>query len=273
MLNEFSLIIVPEEDESEGASVYIEGTIGGRPYRFLFDTGAGKTSVVHDEYTDTFGAVEKRESSGTFAKHADDLIIVPRLEIGPLVKENVTLARMGKGQAKRRNFLGMDLLKEFSYHFLFDENRVLVVTGEELEGLVTIGNQQSLWLDKANHPYLEVLVGVQKANVVWDTGASITVADMNFVQRYPEFFQQVGHSVGTDSTGATMETPMFLMSEATMGDRVFPPHKVAGVDLSHINATIERPMDLILGYNTICKANWVFDFPGKRWGISKWLGG
>ncbi len=69
-----------------------------------------------------------------------------------------------------------------------------------------------------------------------------------------------------------MEAPMFIMSAAVIGDTLFPPHKVAGVDLSRVNSTIERPMDLILGYSTLSKANWLFDFPGKRWAISKRLG-
>jgi hypothetical protein len=31
-------------------------------------------------------------------------------------------------------------------------------------------------------------------------------------------------------------------------------------------------MDLILGYNTLRQANWLFDFPRRRWAISKRLG-
>jgi len=31
--------------------------------------------------------------------------------------------------------------------------------------------------------------------------------------------------------------------------------------------------DLILGYSTLSKANWLFDFPRKKWAISKLLGG
>jgi len=53
---------------------------------------------------------------------------------------------------------------------------------------------------------------------------------------------------------------------------VFPPHRVAGVDLSHVNSTIEVRMDMILGYGTLRKANWLFDFPRKRWAITKRLG-
>jgi hypothetical protein len=69
-----------------------------------------------------------------------------------------------------------------------------------------------------------------------------------------------------------METPMFIMAETTIGGHTFPPRRVAGVDLSQVNATIEVPMDLILGYSTMRKANWLFDFPQRKWAISRWLG-
>jgi hypothetical protein len=39
-----------------------------------------------------------------------------------------------------------------------------------------------------------------------------------------------------------------------------------------VNATIEVPMDLILGYSTLNKAHWLFDFPGQRWAVLKRLG-
>jgi hypothetical protein len=48
-------------------------------------------------------------------------------------------------------------------------------------------------------------LGDVTASAVWDTGASLTIVDMNFVQKHPECFQQAGQSSGTDSTGATME--------------------------------------------------------------------
>jgi hypothetical protein len=39
-----------------------------------------------------------------------------------------------------------------------------------------------------------------------------------------------------------------------------------------VNDSIEVPMDLILGYTTLSQANWLFDFPDKRWTISKHWG-
>jgi len=43
------------------------------------------------------------------------------------------------------------------------------------------------------------------------------------------------------------------------------------VDLSRANATLDLPMDLILGYTTLRQANWLFDFPAKRWAITRRL--
>jgi len=100
-----------------------------------------------------------------------------------------------------------------------------------------------------------------------DTGAGITIADMGFIKKHPAFFQEAGQSSGTDSTGAKMETPMFIMAATTIGSRAFPPHKVAGVDLSQVNSTLAVPMDLVLGYSTLSQANWWFEFSRPEMGL------
>ena len=77
---------------------------------------------------------------------------------------------------------------------------------------------------------MTVYVGEVQANTVWDTGAGITIADQTFIERHPALFQPIGQSTGKDSTGASVETPMFIMAAVTIAAHQFPPHKVAGVD-------------------------------------------
>src|SRR4051812_4429905 len=89
----FSLTLKPDAEEAEAAEIYVDGSIGGRPYRFLLDTGAGKSSVVSDEYTSQFASSEKHTSSGVFAKSSENLISVPSIVMGPIVRENFTLVR------------------------------------------------------------------------------------------------------------------------------------------------------------------------------------
>ena len=260
----FDLIIKPDEEVVEAAEILVEGAIDGRPYRFLLDTGAARTRVAFDNYTATFDCIEKNNSSGVFAASSQDVIRVPRIELGPISKQNFPLVRLGENDPERTNLIGMDLLKDFCCHFFFNENRVVVQ-----EELAFDLHFQELILSQKFHPYVDIQFGKLKARAVWDTGAGITVADMNFIEKYPAFFQQLGKSQGTDSTGTELEAPLFIMAPTIIGNHEFPPHKVAGVDLSHVNTTTEMSMDLILGYTTLRQANWVFDFPRKRWAISK----
>lgn len=265
----FDLIIQPDEDEAEAAEVLVDGAIGGRNYRFLLDTGAAKSSVQYDDYTATFPAVEKNSSSGVFAGGEEDVIVAPSIEVGPIFRRGFALTRMAEPNPIRRNLIGMDLLKDFCLHFLFDENRVLVDPEGDAEASYPL---QDLFLDKRHHPYIGLDFGGLKAKAVWDTGSSITVVDSNFVARHPELFQDAGHSTGTDSTGTEMQTPMYMMAASVIGGHQFAPQKVAAVDLAPVNATIEIPMDVIVGYNILSKAHWWMDFARRRWAISKMLG-
>jgi predicted aspartyl protease len=267
-MGELKLIIQPDVDEVGAAEVLVDGWIGDRPYRFLLDTGAAKTSVLPDDYLATFDSADQDASSGVFAAHREDLITVPNITVGSITRQNFTLTRASQNHPGIRSLIGMDLLKDYVCHFVFEDNRVLVDADDaNAPGYAW----QDLFLDKRFHPYVEVQFGTAKAHAVWDTGSSITVVDTNFIDNHPALFQTAGQSTGTDSTGASVETPMFLMAECTIGGSIFPAQRVAGVDLAMVNATLEMPMDLILGYPTLSKANWIFDFPHRRWAISKRL--
>jgi predicted aspartyl protease len=241
----FDLIVQPDAQDADAAEVFVDGAIDGRPYRFLLDTGAARSCV-----------------------RSDDLITVPSLTVGPISRTNFTLVRAAEGDAGRQTLIGMDLLKDLRCHFRFDERRVLVdEDGAEEDGAAF----ETLFLDQRAHPYVPVQLGDVIASAVWDTGASMTVVDTNFVARTPGFFPAAGTSTGTDSTGAQQETPMYVMAVATIGGYTFPTQRVAAVDLSQVNATLERPMDLIVGYNAYSKACWLFDFPRRRWRITVML--
>ncbi len=265
---ELKLIIVPDDDDPDAAGVFVDGHIGGRPYRFLLDTGAARTHVIFDDYTATLSAHAKDESSGVFAKSSDDLIVVPELSVGPISRQDFEVVRLPEGAPERDSLIGMDLLKDFCCHFRFDEARVEIDSQDSFAGTAF----HTLRLDQRFHPYIDVQPGRAMANAVWDTGASLTVVDANFIAQHPDSFEPAGQSTGTDSTGFQMETPMFRMAPAVIGGRSFPAQRVASVDLGRVNATLDLPMDLILGYNTLSKAQWCFDFPRQRWAITQWLG-
>lgn len=258
------LLIHPDPDDTQAAELYVDGLLDGRPYRFLLDTGAARTRVLVDPYTDSFPSHQTHSSSGVFARSSNDLITISRLDVGPIRANSLTVVRAPGSPPEMHNLIGMDVLQFHRCHFQFDEARVLIDEEEESDH-----HFYSLLTDQKFHPYITPQFGNVTAHAAWDTGASITIVDMAFVQKHPEFFQEGDSSTGTDSTGMSMDTPMYTMAPAFIGDTFFPPHSVAGVDLSEVNAMIEIPMDFILGYSTLRHANWLFDFPNKRWAITK----
>lgn len=263
-MKEIELIIKPDENEREVAEVLIQGKINGRDYCLLLDTGAASTTLVSDNYIDQLECLKKSQAHGVFSSSEEDVIKVSSIEIGPICKHFIEVKRLHKNYTAR-NLVGMDILKDYSYAFCFDQNKLVI--NPELND----ANYQELVLGKRHHPYVDVFFQEIKANAVWDTGAGITVVDLNFIYAHPNFFEEIETSNGMDSTGAVKESPIFIMKSTKIADREFPSHKVAGVDLSHVNKTTEIPMNMILGYSTLSKANWLFDFPNKKWAVLKKL--
>jgi hypothetical protein len=103
----------------------------------------------------------------------------------------------------------------------------------------------------------------------WDTGAGATVVNRDFWLGHPGLFEPIGTSAGTDGLGEQVETPLLRVAGPVIGQRAFGSHKVVAVDLSGVNSTLDYPMDLILGYPTIRQADWLFDFPARRWAVTR----
>lgn len=254
-----------KKDEADGsAEILVDGIIEGENYSFLLDTGAARTSVKTDVYISKYNSIGEFQGNGVFSSSREEKIVIPNIKVGPIIKENFIIYRTNINVEHTRNLLGMDFLKEHSYYFYFDDNKVVVNQSNKLER----GNFEDLVLDRKGYqPYIIVKYGKTEARAVWDTGAGITVVDLNFIRDNPGYFEEIGTSEGTDSTGHSMNTPMFLMSTTIIGNYEFPIHKVVGVDLSHVNSRADIKMDLILGYSTLSKANWFLDFPKKKWSI------
>jgi predicted aspartyl protease len=264
-MKEIELIIKPDVNESEVAEVLVQGKIDGIDYSFLLDTGAASTTLVNDEYIGKLETLKKSTAHGVFSSSEEDLIKISKIEIGPISMDCVEVKRLNKKHRSARNLVGMDILKDFSFEFCFQKNKMII--NPELYDV----NFQKLVLGKKYHPYVELFLQEIKANAVWDTGAGITVVDLNFIKANPNSFEEIETSKGIDSTGAEQESPLFIIKTPKIADTVFPSHKVAGVDLSYVNGTTEKPMDIILGYSTLSKANWFLDFPNKRWAILKMI--
>jgi hypothetical protein len=255
------LIIEPDADEPDFASVLVDATIAGRPYRLMLDTGASQTDLDPDDYTSGLTPVSEDSSAGVFGVPvAYPVVTITDLVVGPLrlAALDVRLNERAAGGA-----LGMDVLGRHRCHFRLDAGTLNVdpPPGAELENEVL--------MDRRGHPFIEVRWPGASGRALWDTGSGPTVVNRDFWHRHPALFEQIGMLEGTDAGGERAETPLLLMAESVIGQRTFARHKAVAVDLSLVNSAADYPMDLILGYPALRQADWLFDFPARRWTLTR----
>jgi hypothetical protein len=256
------LIIEPDPDDPGCADVFVDGTVAGRPYRFVLDTGAAQTQLETDEYTASLSQTSSESSGGAFSDPVSyPVVTVTDLAVGPLRAATLEVTRAGNGPHVR-NVLGMDVLRHHCCHFRLDASALDVETSPSQL------TDQDLTLDRRGHIHVELHWPGLTAHACWDTGAGATLVNLDFWLAHPELFEPVGTSVGTDVSGAQVETPALLMAETVIGGRTFNGNGAFAVDLSAPNRTAEIPMDLILGYPTLRQADWLMDFPARRWAIT-----
>jgi gag-polyprotein putative aspartyl protease len=253
------LIIEPDPDDPDFASVLVEATVAGRPYRLLLDTGAARSQLDADEYTLSLSPVPGDGSSAAFGGQVTDPVVtITDLVAGPLWIPALDVTR---SERRLANLLGMDVLGQHRCHFRLAEAVLdLEAPGYEASHELLVGPR--------GHPYVEVNWPGVSGLACWDTGAGATVVNRAFWLEHPELFEPIGTSAGTDAHGEQVETSLLLMSGPVIGQRSFGSHKAVAVDLSGVNSTLEYPMDLILGYPTIRQADWLFDFPARRWAVT-----
>jgi hypothetical protein len=253
------LIIEPEPDDPGCASVLVDATIAGRRYRLLLDTGAARTQLDPDEYTSALRPVGQDSSSAAFGGRATDQVVtITDLAVGQLRVARLDVTRSQRATGSR---LGMDVLGQYRCHFRLAAGVLDLAASGQLAG-------HELVLDQRAHPYLPVSWPGVTASACWDTGSSATIVNRDFWLGHPELFEQIGVSIGTDGNGQRAETPLLLMAGPVIGERTFGGHRAVAVDLSAVNSTLAYPMDLIVGYPTIRQADWLFDFPARRWTLT-----
>jgi len=257
------LLVETDPDEPDFASVMIDATVVGRRYRLMLDTGAARTHLDADEYIKSLPVVGEHASAGSFGRLVTYPVVrIPCLTAGALDVGALDVTT-SEHQAGPGGVLGMDVLGRRRCHFRVDFGVL------ELDALPERPLDHQLLTGSRGHVYVDVSWPGVTARACWDTGAGATLVSEAFWHAYPQLFSRVGTVNGTDASGDHMETPQLLMAGPVIGAQPFAKHKVVAVNLSGMNDTSDRPADLVLGYPTIRQADWLFDFPARRWTITR----
>ncbi len=118
------------------------------------------------------------------------------------------------------------------------------------------------------HPHVDVIWGDLRVLAVWDTGASASIVDPRLVRENPQLFSAPRAVTGRDASGAVVTGDMVTMAPCTIGGRDFAASQAAVVPLTALRDVDGRPVDMIVGWPLIGSADWILDFPGRRWAFA-----
>jgi len=250
--------IETDAEDPDQALPFVNVVVAGRAIRALLDTGAGRTTVEPSA-----GAIlETRpaEGSGVFGGQGERHVWRTTVElgnrhIGPI---DLDTRRADEG----RDLIGQDVLAQFRCEYRFADAVV------RLDGPMPVETHQ-VFLDRGRHIYLDVIWPDATASAVLDTGASVSVVDAAFAAAHPSMFSNDSSSQGTDASGTTLETPMVQMQGPHILGKAFASTTAAVVDLTRVNQSIERRMDLIIGWPILRQANWVIDHASCSGGLTE----
>ena len=252
-----SLLVEPDPDDAECATVQVAVEVDRERHWFVLDTGAARTSVVGVDQFAELTVVDSHESSGVFGPIHQDVVRIASLTCGPIVVTGLDVVR-NVAASGRSHLLGMDVLSGWALRF--DGDAAVLDLRPSGAWPVDLDLDQSV----RGHPFVAVEWAGATGRACWDTGAGITVVDRAWHAAHSELFTPAGRATGTDSTGATMETDLFRAAPCQIGGVAFAAHKVAVTDLPQKNGR----MDLVLGWPALRQAVWTFDFPLKRWSVT-----
>jgi hypothetical protein len=254
-----ALRLVPEEDDPRLFLPFAPVEINGVELEALVDSGAGRTQVV-----DQPGLIVK----GSASQDGVGAFGVPTRSIGRSIVScrlagidtgEVEVDVVASGVPQQLNLIGQDVLGRFRCIYRLAD-RVMTLDP------APPADTQPVHLGVNRHVYLEATwpKADAAASAVFDTGAAVTVVDDRFAGMHQELFTPQGTSTGVDVTGHSLETRMATMRAPRILGKQLAEALVAIVDLSAANRTLDRPMDLILGWTLLSQADWYIDHPGRR---------
>lgn len=263
-----SRIPIQMNGQGAGSQMTVACTLNSVEQRTcVLDTGAALSTLKEfpkTAYTRK-GVVEDSGFSGQKTKC--DVIEVPELKVGDLLKLNQTLLVCPSAPF---DFIGLDVLKDDHLALVLDLRK----PGESFVGyadyLPSVNVSTMRWLSEVNPlRKLILLSGIrlgetEVAQTFFDTGSD-SIVDLEFTNAHPQTLRKFNKTEGQDVSGNPIEQYLILGPAITTANQTLSkPGMLTSTSLANVGLT-DAKVDLLIGQNHANGALWAFDFVKTQW--------
>jgi hypothetical protein len=248
---------------AEGDLFFVDCKVDGAAERCQLDTGENTTATLRRSAAfDRLPVVEAGKTVGVSGVAvASNFVHVARIEVGGIAVEDLDdiqvltrphpFSSLGLGFFERLGTVTFDFARG-------ELRRDGPAPGRRCPGAFAVTNVMRV----------PAALSGQSVSVAWDTGASSTVADIDFVRAHPALFAFVRDlPSGADATSVGVPAQLFKAATISVCGRDFHDVFVVGVDMSAGRARIPDLPDVILGANLMAGHVWAFDFKDRSWSL------
>ncbi len=235
----------------------IDVLVDGERRSFLLDTGAATSSIESDEHTNkypTFGSRDSKGVSGIARKC--DIIQPEALSFG--------MQKILKPYLDRcdRNILGIDIFGNSPFQVSLKSKRLNYLS-DLPEGVAS----EKVRRLSPGHVTIPIRMEKVIVDVLFDTGADSTIADLQFVEKHPELFEMVRSEDGFDVHGNKIPSRVYKVRNLSVGSLNLINVEIAAFDYGDFLREKMEGASIILGNNVISKGKWSFDLNSGNWTV------
>jgi len=262
-------------DKNEYLSISVEEVVSGEflPYikiimdgverKLLLDTGAYKSSVETDEWSKTYSPIESDQThfshGASGIKVKCDLIEIKKIEIGDVHLANHYIERC------KRNIFGLDLIGDSPFEVDYKNKKLKYLS------VLDKAASQKLRRMRSGHLTVKTKLNGREYNTIIDTGATATVVDLSFVQKYPKLFKLVKRDDGIDGhSGESIESYRYQLLELMVGDKTLRDISIIAFDFPDNMKKGLKGSPIMIGNNIIGLAIWQFDLRNMLWNMKEY---
>jgi hypothetical protein len=259
--------------------IFVSCGFDGQAENCLFDTGSNTFLVKADDYFGKYPAQGQRCSEGASgAKVCSDVIDVADVKIGGIdfgAEEALRRTPQSCGDGSSAQLPGY--LAGSVWHTLLGHQVGFDFSAKTLtvDPSGSAGAQQPMKLVLDNN-YLEIPVsfgGGAPAQMLYDTGAGLTVMDQAYVDANAGGFSFLGDTQIMDSSCQKISVKIYTINSLSVAGNALSGTYAVAMDLSKVKQALGGDLAGIIGFNAITAYNWTVDLKNNKFSATPNGGG